>query len=432
MRNPIIDVGAKELSYEIREIVDVAKKIEEFGINITWENIGDPVAKGEKIPDWIKDIIAEIVKNDNSYAYCPTKGLVETREFLAEQTNKRGGVQITAEDIIFFNGLGDAIAKIYGLLKRQVRVINPSPSYSTHSSAEASHAGSPPVTYFLDPYNYWYPDIDDLEKRIKYNPAVSGILVINPDNPTGAVYPKKILDEIVDLANEYDLFIICDEIYCNLVYNGRKQHLLCEVIDDVCGLSLKGISKELPWPGARCGWIEVYNADKDEEFKRYVESIYKAKLIEVCSTTLPQMAIPRIMGHRNYKKYLEERNKFFEKRSNTAYKKLKDLEGVIANKANGAFYMSVVFEDSYLNGNNSIKIENEKLKEFIENQIKDASIDKKFVYYLLASTGICVVPLTSFCSQLNGFRVTLLERDDEKFEWIFDTLAEKIDEFLKS
>lgn len=144
------------------------------------------------------------------------------------------------------------------------------------------------------------------------------------------------------------------------------------------------------------------------------------------------MAIPRIMGHRNYKKYLEERNRFFEKRSNTAYKKLKDLDGVIANKANGAFYMSVVFEDNYLNGNNSIKIENEKLKEFIEHQIKDASIDKKFVYYLLASTGICVVPLTSFCSQLNGFRVTLLERDDEKFEWIFDTLAEKIDEFLKT
>ena len=92
--------------------------------------------------------------------------------------------------------------------------------------------------------------------------------------------------------------------------------------------------------------------------------------------------------------------------------------------------MSVVFEDSYLNGNNSIKIENDKLREFIENQVKNASIDKRFVYYLLASTGICVVPLTSFCSQLNGFRVTLLERDDEKFEWIFDTLAEKIEEFL--
>ncbi len=429
MRNPIIDIGAKELTYEIREIVDIANKVKEFGKEIIWENIGDPIAKGEKLPDWIKEIIVEEVRNDSSYGYCPTKGLYETREFLAEQTNKRGKTQITAEDIIFFNGLGDAIAKIYGLLRREIRVINPSPSYSTHSSAEASHAGAPPITYFLDPCQCWYPDMDDLYNRIKYNPAVSGILIINPDNPTGAVYSKKVLDEIVDIANEFDLFIICDEIYCNLIYNNKKKVLLSDVIDDVPGISLKGISKELPWPGGRCGWIEVYNYNKDEEFKRYINSIYKAKLIEVCSTTLPQKVIPKIFGDKRYSKYLKERNKFYEKRSNDAYNKLKNLDGVIVNRANGAFYMSIVFENGV---NGEIKITNPNLKEFVEKLYKGKSLDRKFCYQLLAETGICVVPLTSFCTELNGFRITLLEKDDKKFNFIFDTIREKIEEFINN
>ncbi|ADG13064.1 pyridoxal phosphate-dependent aminotransferase [Methanocaldococcus infernus] len=429
MRMPIIDIGAKELSYEIREIVEIAKFIEKkFNRKIIWENIGDPVAKGEEIPDWIKEIVADLVRDSKSYAYCPTKGLDETREFLANLNNKRGGVQITKEDIIFFNGLGDAIAKIYGLLRREVRVINPSPSYSTHSSAEGSHAGCPPLTYFLDPYNKWYPDVEDLEKRVKYNPNICGILIINPDNPTGAVYPKKILDEIVDIANEYNLFIICDEIYCNLVYNGCKPCFLSEVIDDVPGISLKGISKELPWPGARCGWIEVYNADKDEEFRRYINSIYKAKLIEVCSTTLPQMAIPRIMGDRRYKSYLKERNKFFEKRSNEAYKKFKDIDNIVVNKTCGSFYTTVVFEKD----RGEIKIEDKEVENFINKFLKDTTLDKKFTYQLLATTGICVVPLTSFCTELNGFRMTLLERDDNIFKYTLEKLAEKIDEFLNS
>ncbi|WP_423792141.1 pyridoxal phosphate-dependent aminotransferase [Methanocaldococcus indicus] len=430
MRNPIIDIGAKELSYEIREIVEIAKKVKNYGKEIIWENIGDPIAKGEKIPDWIKEIIISEVKDDSSYGYSPTKGLEETREFLANEVNKRGKAQINKEDIIFFNGLGDAIAKIYGLLRREIRVINPSPSYSTHSSAEAAHAGAPPLTYYLNPHDCWYPDMDDLYKRIKYNPAVSGILIINPDNPTGAVYPKKILDEIVDIANEFDLFIISDEIYCNIIYNNKKQVLLSDVIDDVPGIALKGISKELPWPGARCGWIEVYNSDKDEEFKRYIDSIYRAKLIEVCSTTLPQKVIPKIFGDRRYKNYLKERNKLYEKRSNLAYNLLKNIDGVIVNKANGAFYMSVVFDNTYLNGANEIKINNKNLKEFVDS-LKPNTHDKKFVYQLLAETGICVVPLTSFCTELNGFRITLLESDEKKFKYIFDTIAEKIKEFLE-
>ena len=134
------------LSYEIRRIVSVANKLEEYGIEVTWENIGDPVQKGEKIPDWMKDVLCEILHEDSSYGYSPTRGMNETRKFLVEQVNSRGGVQITSDDILFFNGLGDAIARAYGAIRVDARIIMPEPTYSTHLLAEVLHASFPPNT----------------------------------------------------------------------------------------------------------------------------------------------------------------------------------------------------------------------------------------------------------------------------------------------
>jgi len=279
MRNNIVHIGAGELTYEIRAIVTIAEELNRLGLKTNMENIGDPVAKGEEIPLWLKEIVSDLTMKDCSYGYCATKGLLETRKFLAEMTNKRGKAQITPEDIIFFNGLGDAIQKVYGLLKRESRVIGPSPTYSTHSSAEGAHAGQKPVTYRLDPDNHWYPDMDDLRQSVKYNPAISGILIINPDNPTGAVYPERILKEIIGICKEYDLFLICDEIYHNLCYNGTVTKPISDLIGDLPAIAMKGISKEIPWPGARCGWIEVYNVAKDEMFGRYIESILNSGVI---------------------------------------------------------------------------------------------------------------------------------------------------------
>ncbi len=432
MRNNIVSLGADELKYEIREIVAVAKEFGKLGKEILWENIGDPVQKGEKIPDWIKEIVVEANRQDASYAYSPTKGLESTREFLAQWANKNGKVHITKEDIIFFNGLGDAISKIYGQLKREYRVIGPSPAYSTHSSAEASHAGAEYISYNLDPHKLWYPDLTDLRMKVKYNPAISGILVINPDNPTGAVYPKEVLQEIVAIAREYDLFIVCDEIYINMAYNGKKAVALAEVIGDVCGISMKGISKELPWPGSRCGWIEVYNQKNDPVFTKYVKSIVDDKMLEVCSTTLPQKVIPKIFGDSRFKAHVEGRNRKYERRSNIAYELLKDITGIVVNRTNGAFYMTVMFEEGVLNGRQSLPLGNTAVKELVEKITKDVALDKRFVYYLLATTGICVVPLTGFNCTLKGFRITLLENDEAKFDQIFKTVREKIIEYLKS
>jgi len=434
MRNNIVHIGAGELTYEIRAIVEIADKLKTLGIQTNMENIGDPIAKGEQIPKWMKKIVADLAMKDCSYGYCATKGVLETRQFLAEMVNKRGKTQITADDIIFFNGLGDAIQKVYGLLRREARVIGPSPTYSTHSSGEAAHCGQRPVCYRLDPDNNWYPDLDDLRLSIKYNPAISGILIINPDNPTGAVWPERFLREIVAIAREFDLFIICDEIYLNLVYNGQSTKPISDLIGDVPAISMKGISKEVPWPGSRCGWIEVYNADKDPVFKRYIQSIVDSKMVEVCSTTLPQKAIPQILSHPDYPAWLDERLRRYEKYSNIAYNILKQVPGIKVNRTNGAFYMSVAFKEGLLNSSQSLPIENAEVRALVEGLVNQpgCSADKRFVYYLLASTGICVVPLSSFFTPEQGFRITLLERDEATFTRIFQTIAANITAYLAS
>ena len=245
MRKNIVHPGAEELTYEIRGIVKIARELEELGQKITWENIGDPVQKGENLPEWIKGIVRTKVDDDLSWAYCPTKGIDTTREFLAAFLNKKGKIKIKADDILFFNGLGDAVSKIYGFLHPSARVIQPSPAYPTHSSAEGAHAGDDPITYLLNPENNWLPDLEDLENKVRYNPNVAGILIINPDNPTGMVYPRSYLEKIVEMTQRYGLFIIADETYTNLSYSDMETAPLSDIINSTPAIAMKGVSKEV-------------------------------------------------------------------------------------------------------------------------------------------------------------------------------------------
>ena len=389
MRNEIVTPGAGELTYEIRNIVTVAEKVQRFGVKINWENIGDPIVKGETIPLWMKEIVAVEAMNDESYAYCPTRGVLETREFICEITNKRGGAQITPEDIIFFNGLGDAIAKVYGNLRAESRVLMPSPTYTTHSIGEAAHANAVPVCYRLKHEDNWYPDMEDLECHVKYNPQISGIMIINPDNPTGMVYPPEVLKQIVDIARKYDLFLIADE---------------------------------------------VYNGERDPRFKKFVNSILSSKMNEVCSTTLPQRCLPAVMKHPQYQNYLKERITRYERMSNIMFEALSRIPELSVNRTNGAFYMAVPFKKGVLNHTQTLPIQNPEIRELVEGIVNQPGVaaDKRFVYYILAHTGICVVPLSSFNTGLLGFRVTLLERDEEECRKIYRTLTENIAAYLAS
>jgi len=433
MRQQLLSEGASELSYEIREIVKKAEQIKNLGKDIYWENIGDPIQKNHKLPDWIKQIIADLALQNESYSYCPSKGILETRKFLAQQTNQLGGAQITPDDICFFNGLGDAIAKVYQYITPTARVIGPSPAYSTHSSAEAAHASNEPLTYKLDPNNKWYPDLDDLYNKVKYNPNVVGILIINPDNPTGMVYPLDTLKRIVEIAKEFKLFLICDEIYINITYNGARAYSLAEVIDDVPGIAMKGISKELPWPGARCGWMEYYNRDKDSDFNRFCQALDNAKMIEVCSTKLPQLAIPKILGDPRFKLYREETNRNIGKRSKIIADILHTVPQLTFNETFGAFYNTIIFRDGVLREGQKLKISDERIAKLVEGWVdQDIPHDKRFVYYLLGAKGVCVVPISSFCSELQGFRVTLLEENEDILIKTFTAIRDGIAEYLAS
>jgi alanine-synthesizing transaminase len=433
MRQKLLSEGAKELSYEIREIVKKAELLKKLGLQITWENIGDPIQKSHKLPEWIKGIVADLVNQDDSYGYCPSKGILATREFLAKQTNAMGGVQITAEDICFFNGLGDAIAKVYQYVTHTSRVIGPSPAYSTHSSAEAAHANHDPLTYKLDPDNHWYPDLDDLYNKVKYNPNIVGILIINPDNPTGMVYPLETLKRIVEIAQEFNLFLIADEIYLNITYNGSRAYSLAEIIGNVPGISMKGISKELPWPGSRCGWMEYYNREKDADFNRFCHALDNAKMIEVCSTKLPQLAIPKILGDSRFKAYREKTNQNIGRRSKIIADILHTVPELTFNETFGAFYNTIIFRKGTLKPHQSIRIQDAQVKSLVESWVsQDIPLDKRFVYYLLAAKGVCVVPISSFCSELQGFRVTLLEEHEPTLINTFTAIRDGIVEYLKS
>lgn len=432
MRTDIVHPGASSLRYEIRQIVEIAQRIQARGTAITWENIGDPVAKGEQVPEWIRDIVKDVTHENLSFGYSPTKGLDKTRAYIAERRNREGGAQISADDILFFNGLGDAISKLYGNLHPSARVIGPNPAYPTHSSFEAAHAGVPHITYRLDPEKGWEPDLADLETKVVANPAIAAIIIINPDNPTGYVYPQETIAAIVDIARRHGLFIISDEIYSNLAQPDSGMRKLATVIGEVPGIAMRGISKEFPWPGARCGWVEFYNRDKDEAFDRYTRSLINAKMLEVCSTTLPQMALPLVMEDPRYEPYLAERIARYRARSQEATEILSAIPELTVIPARGAFYMTPVFKEGALTAAQTLPVSPEAFS-IIEPYLKDASFDQRFAYYLLASTGICVVPLsTGFNSDRQGFRFTLLESDGAIFTRTLETIRDSIRQYLTS
>lgn len=428
MRTNIVHPGADALTYEIRSIVEFASALSEAGVPVSWENIGDPVAKGEKLPSWMRETIARIMCEDDSvFGYSPTEGLLATREWIVAERSKEGGAPLSARDILFFNGLGDAIATVYTYLDRNARVLGPSPAYPTHSSAEAAHSSSPHLTYTLDPKRNWLPDLDDLRKKVRYNPAVAGILIINPDNPTGMIYPRRVLEEIVAIAREEDCFLIADEIYARLAWGDDPMTPLAQVLGDVPAIVMRGLSKEVPWPGARCGWIEVYNKDKDPMFARYARTLLDAKRLEVCATTLPQRVLPDIFADQRFPAYVDARKVTYAKRADAAYAVFRNIPGVWAPKPSGAFYYTVVFESLPAKG--TLPIKNTTARKLVEEKVASLSVDeadKRFVYYLMGATGICVVPLSGFNSKLPGFRMTLLERDEHRFAKSVRDIADAI------
>lgn len=428
------------LVYGIREIVEVANKIKKFDptLELIWENIGDPVAKGWPVPPFLKAILSnEIARPDNrSFGYTHSRGNIKTREWAAEYSRQFSpSSTITAEDILFTNGLGSAIGIIYQMLGADQRILMPSPTYPTHASFESFASGQPPIFYKLDLNNNWEPDIADIENQIKNDSNIVGITVINPNNPTGAVYSKDVLEKIISLAEQYKLFIISDEIYFRMVFAGNIHTHVSELAHNRVPLVvMRGLSKDIPWPGGRCGWIEFHNTHLSPEFKIYSEALKQRVLLEVCAGTLPQQILPAVYSHPDFSEWNKNYNAELKIVADDVANILRSVPELIVNNTHGAFYMMPRFVAGCLKSTQTLPIKNYAVKKYIEGLTfsPDFPLDKRFTYYLLALTGIVCIPASDFFSDTPGFRVTTLERNPEIRKKTYSAMVKAIQDYLQS
>lgn len=440
MRNKISSSKVNMMKYGIREIVDVAQKLKELDSNfqIIPENIGDPIPKGWPVPPFLKNLIkAEVDKGDDKvFGYSHSRGLPEARKWVCEYAKRFSpSSELDYEYVLFTSGLGAGISAIYHMLPEGTRIIQPTPSYPTHASMESFGANADSISYILDPHNDWQPDLAHLEQQIQDHPEVTGILMINPNNPTGAVYNKETVEQMVALAEKYQLFIISDEVYFRMVYNNHTFTQVTEIAHKrVPLIVMRGISKDVPWPGGRCGWLEFHNVDLDQDFKGYAEAIKKRVLMEVCSVSLPQYILEGIYDHPDFEEWNKSYNAQLEENSNQIADILSRSDKLIVNRTNGAFYMVPLFKEGVLNDQQTLHIENDTVRAFIEEQVAQPGfpLDQRFTYYLLAATGICVVPASGFFSPYHGFRLTTLDRDPARREKTYTTVLKAIEEYTAS
>ena len=440
MRIPVVHPEVSLLKYAIREVVDVTQKLQELDPSYQFvrENIGDPVAKGWPVPLFLKQILQEEIyrKGDHVFGYAHSRGIPEVRKWIVQYAKRFSpSSTLDYEYVLLTNGLGAAIASVYHMLRRGARILQPAPSYPSHASMESFAAGADPLFYRLDPERNWEPDLDHMEAQIKRHPEVAGILIINPNNPTGAVYSRSILEEVIQIAERYQLLLLSDEIYFRMVYHGLPHEQLTEMaVGRVPLILMRGTSKDVPWPGGRSGWIEFHNVDVDPEYKAYCEAVKKRVLLEVCATVLPQTVIPKIYDHPEYEGWIRTYNAGLEHNIDVIAEILSKTKGLKTNRPDGAFYMMPTFEEGSLNHRQSLPIKHSGARAYIEHEVAqpDTPLDKRFAYYLLASTGICVVPASGFFATVPGFRITTLEREEVKLKDTYERLSLAIQEYLKS
>jgi len=428
------------LKYAIREIVDVMQYLLEIDPSYVFvrENIGDPIAKGWPVPLFLKQILKEEIyrEGDHVFGYCHSRGIPEVRKWIVEYAKRFSpSSTLDYEYVLLTNGLGAAISSLYHMLRPGTRVLQPAPSYPSHSSMEAFAAGADPLFYNLDPKKGWEPDLDHMESQIRRHPEIAGILVINPNNPTGAVYSRRVLSEILRLAEKYQLMILSDEIYFRMVYHGLQHEQLTEMaVGKVPLILMRGTSKDVPWPGARSGWIEFHNVEVDRDYRDYCEAVKKRVLLEVCATSLPQTVISKIYDHPEYESWIRLYSAGLARNIDTIAEILSSTKGLHTNRPDGAFYMMPTFEEGALNSRQTLPIKNSAVRAYIEQQVAQEGMpsDKRFAYYLLAATGICVVPASGFFGPVPGFRITTLERDENILKDTYTRLSRAVTDYLKS
>lgn len=320
--------------YDIRgPVMDEANKMEADGIEILKLNIGNPAPFGFTAPD---EIIKDMISNlRTSEGYSDSKGIFSARKAIMQYCQIKEIPNVTIDGIYTGNGASELITlSMNALLDNGDEILVPSPDYPLWT-ASVTLSGGVAVHYICDEKANWYPDIEDIRKKI--TPKTKGIVVINPNNPTGALYPKEILEKIVEVARENQLIIFADEIYDRLVMDGKKHISIASLAPDVPTVTFNGLSKSHRIAGFRCGWM-VLGGNKDV-IKGYIEGLNMLSSMRLCSNVPAQSVIQTaLFGYQSSDEMILPGGRIYEQRE-YIYNALNDIPGISATKPEAAFYI---------------------------------------------------------------------------------------------
>ena len=319
--------------YDVRgPALDEAGAMEAAGEKILKLNIGNPAVFGFHAPGKLRNIMSGSLSDAD--AYSDSRGLLFAREAIAAYCAKKGIEGVTAGDVYTGNGVSELITIcMQGLLDNGDEILIPAPDYPLWTAA-ATLAGGNVVHYMCDESSDWYPDLNDIESKI--TPRTKGIVVINPNNPTGALYPVEILEKIVDIARKHELIIFADEIYDRLVMDGLKHTSIASLSNDVFTVTLNGLSKSHRAAGYRVGWMSL-SGDKSA-VKGYIEGLNMLASMRLCSNVPAQYIIPAALEDTEEDPELLPGGRFFEQRAYIS-ERLNSIPGISAVKPKAAFYI---------------------------------------------------------------------------------------------
>ncbi len=336
MTKPLFTKSDKlaDVCYDIRgPVLAEAHQLEEEGHRILKLNIGNPAPFGFDAPD---EIIQDVIKMlPDSQGYCESKGLYSARKAVMQHYQQRGLLSVEIDDIYLGNGVSELITiSMQALLNNGDEVLIPAPDYPLWTAA-VSLSGATPVHYLCDEEADWYPDLDDIRSKINAN--TKAIVVINPNNPTGAVYSRELLQDIVKLAEEHNLVILADEIYDKILYDQATHIPLCTLAEDALCVTFNGLSKAYRLAGFRSGWMMLSGAK--HRARDYIEGLEILASMRLCANVPAQHAIQTCLGgYQSINDLVLPGGRLLDQR-NLAHDMLNAIPGVSCKQPKGAIYM---------------------------------------------------------------------------------------------
>ena len=347
-----------DVLYDVRgPVVDEALRMEEAGTQILKLNIGNPAPFDFRTPDEvIYDMRRQLTECEG---YSESRGLFSARKAIMQYEQIKQIPNITMDDIYTGNGVSELInISMSALLDDGDEILIPSPDYPLWTAC-ATLAGGKAVHYICDEQSEWYPDMDDIKKKI--TDRTKAIVIINPNNPTGALYPKEVLQQIVNIAREHQLMIFSDEIYDRLVMDGEEHVSIASLAPDVFCVTFSGLSKSHMIAGFRIGWM-ILSGNK-EVAKDYIEGINMLSNMRLCSNVPAQSIVQTALGgYQSVKNYIVPGGRIYEQRE-FIYKALNDIPGITAVKPKAAFYIFPKIDTKKFNIVNDEKFALDLLKE---------------------------------------------------------------------